>query len=175
MAGGRLNECQDFNTQGKGAALLSKGPSPLSLTKMNTAECQTLKINELHLMCILRAIFCAVKSICNRRESGLGVTMAPIMPKGVLPHFHQLVEMKEQGWSTVREGGLADGGGGGEQGRGHGTGAVPKETVRKRRNYKARIPAPGLEYQIRHKRSCRERYPCGSQESKTLDGATEEK
>lgn len=111
MAGGRLNECQDFNTQGKGAALLSKGPSPLSLTKMNTAECQTLKINELHLMCILRAIFCAVKSICNRRESGLGVTMAPIMPKGVLPHFHQLVEMKEQGWSTVREGGLADVGG----------------------------------------------------------------
>lgn len=35
------------------------------------------------------------------------------------------------------------GGWGGGQGRGHGTGAVPKETVRKRRNYKARIPAPG--------------------------------
>lgn len=71
-------------------------------------------------MCILRAIFCAVKSICNRREGGLGITMAPIMPKGVLPHFHQLVEMKEHGWSTVREGGLADGGVGRAGGMGRG-------------------------------------------------------
>lgn len=44
MAGGRLNERQDVNTQGGGWALLSKVPSPLSLTKMHCTESQALAL-----------------------------------------------------------------------------------------------------------------------------------
>lgn len=64
---------------------------------------------------------------------------------------------------------------GGWAGPGAWDGGSAKGNSKEEEELQSTHPCARLEYQIHHKRSGRERYPCGSQESKTLDGATEEK